>query len=61
MPGMNGYGFVKRVKKINPQVRIMLMNASEIKDSGFSNLLPDLKLDAFIKKPFSLMTLSNIV
>ena len=27
MPGMNGYEFVKRVKKIDPQVKIILMSS----------------------------------
>ncbi|MFL6331343.1 MAG: response regulator [Nitrososphaeraceae archaeon] len=61
MPGMNGYEFVKQVKKINPQVKIILMSAFEIKDNELSNFLPNLKVDAFIKKPFSLMSLNKIV
>jgi DNA-binding NtrC family response regulator len=61
MPGMNGYEFVKQIKKINPKVKLVLMTAFEIANKEFSNILPDVKIDAFIKKPFSLMTLSNIV
>jgi hypothetical protein len=37
------------------------MSAFELKDNELSNLLPDLKVDAFIKRPFSLAKLSNIV
>jgi DNA-binding NtrC family response regulator len=61
MPGMNGYEFVKQVKKINPQVKIILMSAFEIVNIEFSNVLPDVKIDAFIKKPFSLKTLRSTV
>jgi DNA-binding NtrC family response regulator len=62
MPGMNGYEFVKQVKKINPKVKIILMSSFEIEDSKeFLNTLPGVDIDAFIQKPFSLNTLSNIV
>ncbi len=37
------------------------MSAFEIKDNELSNFLPNLKVDAFIKKPFSLMSLNKIV
>src|SRR5919197_1460727 len=59
MPGINGYEFVKQVKKIKPQVRIMLMTAFEIENREFLNVLPDVKVDAFIQKPFSLKALRN--
>jgi DNA-binding response OmpR family regulator len=57
MPGMNGYEFVKLLKKINPKVMIILMSAFEIEDKEFSNVLPDVKIDTFIQKPFSLSKL----
>src|SRR5919198_3444943 len=53
MPGINGYEFVKQVKKINPKVKVILMSACEIENKRMSNLLAALKVDAFIKKPFS--------
>ncbi len=61
MPRMNGYEFVKQLKKINPQVRIILMSAFEIKPKEFLHILPDIKIDAFIQKPFSMNMLQNIV
>jgi DNA-binding NtrC family response regulator len=61
MPGMNGYEFVKQAKKINPQIKIMLMSAFEIVNTEFSNVMPDVKIDAFIQKPFSLDTLRNTI
>ena len=61
MPGMNGYEFVKQVKKINPQVKIILMTSLEIDDSSLLDVLPDVKIDTFLQKPFSLDTLTNIV
>ena len=61
MPAMNGYEFVKQVKKINPKVKVVLMSAFEIGAKEFSNILPDVKIDAFIQKPFSSKALINIV
>jgi DNA-binding NtrC family response regulator len=61
MPGMNGYEFVKQVKKINPQVKVILMSSFGIENREFSNMFPDVKVDAFIKKPFPFQSLINIV
>ncbi|MFL6398841.1 MAG: response regulator [Nitrososphaeraceae archaeon] len=35
MPSMNGYEFVKQVKKINPKVKVILMSAFEIASKSF--------------------------
>ena len=60
-PGMNGYEFVIRVKEINPKVKVILMSAFEINVKEFHNLLPDIKVDAFLQKPFSLQQLHDMV
>ena len=62
MPGMNGYEFVKQVKKINPQVKIILMSSFERDDNNlFLDVPSDVKIDTFLQKPFSLDILTNIV
>jgi DNA-binding NtrC family response regulator len=61
MPGMNGYEFVKQVKKIDPQVKIILMSSFERSDNNISDLLPEVKIETILQKPFSLGTLTNIV
>jgi two-component SAPR family response regulator len=61
MPAMNGYEFVKQVKKIDPQVKIILMSSFEIDDNNLLDVLPDVKIDTFLQKPFSLDILSNMV
>ena len=61
MPGMNGYEFVNKVKKINSKVKVILMTAFEINDKEFHNLLPDVKVDGFLQKPFSIQQLNNVV
>jgi DNA-binding NtrC family response regulator len=61
MPGINGYEFVKRAKEIDRQIKVILMSAFEINEREFHNLLPDIKVDAFLQKPFSIQQLNDIV
>jgi DNA-binding NtrC family response regulator len=61
MPGMNGYEFVTQVKKINPKVKVVLMSAFEIQQKEFHNMLPDIKVDVFLQKPFHIQQLNDVV
>jgi DNA-binding response OmpR family regulator len=61
MPGMNGYEFIKHLKNINPKVKIVLMSAFEINNKEFHNLLPDIKVDAFLQKPFHIQQLNDVM
>ena|SRR5215831_17337743 len=61
MPGMNGYEFVKQVKKINPKVYVILMTAFEIEDKEFHNIVPSIKINGFLQKPFSIGQLNDII
>ena len=61
MPGMNGYEFIKKVKRIKPECRTILMSAFEINDIEFSTVLPDIKVDAFLQKPFSIRKLRGLI
>lgn len=59
MPQMNGYELVKRIKTLQPKVRVLLMSAFEINDLEFSKALPSVKIDGFISKPISLKDLTT--
>ena len=61
MPGMNGYEFVKKAKEIDKQVKVVLMTAFEIQDKEFHNLLPDIKVDGFLQKPFQMQQLNELI
>jgi two-component SAPR family response regulator len=61
MPGMNGYEFLKQVKNINPQVKVIFMTAFDIDDKEFYNVLPSIKVDAFLQKPFSIQQLNDVI
>ena len=61
MPGMNGYELIRKAKEIDKQIKIVLMSAFEIQEEEFHNMLPDIKLDALLQKPFSIQDLSNVI
>jgi two-component system response regulator ChvI len=61
MPGMNGYEFVKHVKNIDSQVKVILMSAFEIQNKEFHNMLPDIKVDGFLQKPFSIGQINDAI
>ena len=64
MPGMNGYEFVKQVKKLNPKVKVkvnILMSALRVKIRSFTIYNVTYKVDAILQKLFSLHVLRNMV
>jgi CheY-like chemotaxis protein len=61
MPVMNGFEFVRKIRKINPKVKILLMTAFEINDKEFAKVLPKPKIDGLIRKPASSKQILDIV
>jgi response regulator RpfG family c-di-GMP phosphodiesterase len=61
MPGMNGYEFIKKVKRIKPECRTILMSGFDINNVEFSNVLPDISIDTFLQKPFSIRKLKDLI
>ena len=61
MPGMNGYELIKKTKEIDKQVKVVLMSAFEIQEKEFHNLLPDIKVDGFLQKPFQTQQLNEVI
>jgi CheY-like chemotaxis protein len=61
MPVMDGFEFVRKARKINPKVKILLMTAFEIDDSEFARVLPKPKIDGLIQKPASSKQILDIV
>jgi DNA-binding NtrC family response regulator len=61
MPGMNGCELIRKAKEIDKQVKVALMTAFEIQDKEFHNLLPDIKVDGFLQKPFSIQQLNDVI
>jgi CheY-like chemotaxis protein len=61
MPIMNGFEFVRKARKINPKIKILLMTAFEIDDKEFARVLPKPKIDGLIQKPASSKQILDIV
>jgi CheY-like chemotaxis protein len=61
MPSMNGFDLVRKVKTINPQVKILLMTAFEMKKSELGKVLPSVKVDDLIQKPVSMREMITVI
>jgi DNA-binding NtrC family response regulator len=59
MPGMSGIQLAKKVKEINPKVKVLLMTSFEIKDNEFSKVFPSTHVDGFVQKPIQIKDLTN--
>jgi DNA-binding NtrC family response regulator len=61
MPVMNGFEFVRQVKKMNSKIKVLLMTAFEIDQMEFTKILPKPKIDGFIQKPISMNKMNDII
>ena len=61
MPGMNGYEFIKKVKRIKPECRTILMSAFDTNNVEFSKVLPGITIDTFLQKPFPIRKLRGLI
>ena len=61
MPSPTGFELAKEIHKINPDVKIILISSFEIHKSEFAKVLPSIRVEDFIQKPFSISELKNTV
>jgi two-component system response regulator YesN len=59
MPALSGIQLARKVKEINPDIKIILMTSFEIKDNEFSKVFPSTHIDGFVQKPISMNDLTN--
>ncbi len=59
MPGLSGIQLAKKVKQINPNVKVILMTAFEIRDNEFSKVFPSTQVDGFVQKPIGIREMTN--
>ena len=59
MPGLSGIQIARKVKQINPDIKVVLMTTFEIKDNEFSKVLPSTQVDGFVQKPISIADLTS--
>ena len=61
MPGMNGFEFVRNIREIKPEVKVLLMTAFDINTNIVSEELLSTKVNGFIQKPVFSKELNNII
>jgi two-component system cell cycle sensor histidine kinase/response regulator CckA len=59
MPGLSGIQLARKVKEINPNVKVVLMTAFEIRDNEFSKVFPSTQVDGFVQKPIGIRDLTD--
>ncbi len=59
MPGLSGIQLARKVKEVDPSVKVVLMTAFEIRDNEFSTVFPSTQVDGFIQKPIGIRDLTD--
>jgi DNA-binding NtrC family response regulator len=59
MPSLSGIQLSKKIKEVNPNVKVVLMTAFEIKDNEFSKVFPSTHIDGFVQKPIGIKDLTD--
>jgi DNA-binding NtrC family response regulator len=57
MPVMTGFELVRQLKKVRPEMKIILMTEFEMNKKEFEKVFPSVKVDDLIKKPFKIVDL----
>jgi DNA-binding NtrC family response regulator len=59
MPSISGILLSRKVKEVNPNVKVVLMTAFEIRDNEFSKVFPSAQVDGFVQKPIAIKDLTD--
>ncbi len=61
MPGVSGFEFATLVRKLNMNVKLLLMTAFEADSATLREALPTVRIDDLLKKPFVITEICKIV
>jgi DNA-binding NtrC family response regulator len=61
MPSMNGFHFVRKIRELKPELKVIFMTAFEIDISDFQKINPSMKVYGVIKKPIVMRKLGNLI
>jgi DNA-binding response OmpR family regulator len=61
IPGMNGFDVYRRLRKVQPDLRIAFLTAFEIHTDEFRRLFPDSDVNLFLTKPITVLELARII
>jgi two-component SAPR family response regulator len=58
---MNGFHFVRKIRELKPELKVIFMTAFEIDISDFQKIYPSMKVYGVIKKPIVMRKLGNLI
>lgn len=61
MPGITGFELAREAKRRNPGILIAFITAFEVKLSEFESVFPSTRIDATLKKPFTIEELRSTI
>jgi DNA-binding NtrC family response regulator len=61
MPHMNGFQLVKRIRQIQPEMKLIMMTAFEINKAEFESVFPSSRIESVLRKPFAPSKLVSVV
>lgn len=61
IPKLNGFEFSRELRRIRPDIKIIFMTAFEIDKPEFDKVMPSLKINGFISKPFHAIKLYEVI
>ena len=61
MPDMTGLELAVEIRKIKPEIKFVLMTAFELSPEDLHNLLPSIRYDDLIHKPFKLVEICTAI
>jgi DNA-binding NtrC family response regulator len=61
MPSISGIRLARKVKERNPNVKVLLMTGSEIRDNEFSKVFSSMQVDGFVQKPVGIRDLTKMI
>jgi len=61
MPGISGFEVARRVRQVNPDVKVVLISSFEIHKSEVDKVMPSTRVDDFVLKPVRMDELMNTI
>jgi len=61
MPEISGIALATMMRKVKPEVKIVIMTAFELEPEDLAMNLPTITRDSILKKPFSLLQICEAV
>ncbi len=53
MPALTGFQFVRRLKDLRPEMKVIMMTMFEVNKREFEAVFPSIPIDGVIRKPFT--------